>query len=106
MAAPANMSTGQWILPNGMVNKLIQRLKSTSAKINVSTNKGSNGKEVSTKTLKEKFRKEQLTTYTMQVIENIWIFDVTLVDLEATLNEYTDINQNHDELTEKILKKW
>ena len=105
MAAPAKMSTGQWILPNGMVNKLIQRLKFTSANIKDLINKGSNGKEVSTKILKEKFRKEQLITYTMQIIENIWNFDETLADLEATLNDYTDINQNHVELTEKILQK-
>ena len=44
-------------------------------------------------------------TYTMQIIENIWNFDETLADLEATLNDYTDINQNHVELTEKILQK-
>ena len=80
-------------------------MKSTSAKIKDLINKGSNGKEVSTKTLKEKFRKEQLITYTMQIIENIWNFDETLADLEATLNDYTDINQNHVELTEKILQK-
>ena len=41
----------------------------------------------------------------MQIIENVWKFKQILTDLETTLNDYTVINTNHEEVTKKIVQK-
>ena len=105
MAAPVKLSTAQWVLPNGQIQKLIQTLKSYSGKANDLIHKCSNGKNVNARTIKDKFKKDDLIAVTLQIIDNVWKFNDTLTDLEATLNDYSVINENHNALTEEILQK-
>ena len=102
---PESGSRSRWILPTGQVQQLIQRLKSTYAMTSHLINNCSTGNNISVKILREKFNKAELSNMTMQIIENMWKSNETFADLEATLNDYTVINENHEEMTEKILQK-
>ena len=88
----------RWILPSGMIGILIQRLNSTYAKTN-------NVVDNCSRTVLEKYKKTEIISMTMQIMENVWNFKQTLTDLETTLNDYSVINSNHEEVTKKIVQK-
>ena len=88
----------RWILPSGMIGILIQRLNSTYAKTN-------NVVDNCSRTVLEKYKKTEIISMTMQIMENVWNFKQTLTDLETTLNDYSVINSNREEVTKKIVQK-
>ena len=75
---------------------LIRRLKSTYAQTNVDN---------CSKTVLGQYRKAELISVTMHIIENVTKFKQILTDLETTLNDYMVINSNHEEVTKKIVQK-
>ena len=97
MADTATLSGDpRWILPSGMMGILIRRLKSTYAQTNVDN---------CSKTVLEQYRKAELISVVMHIIENVTKFKQILTDLETTLNDYMVINSNHEEVTKKIVQK-